>query len=132
MTLFNFSHVKEMMRACFEQKPNFGRALLLLPVVAQGLSIFTIYGSQGLVYLYTRAKIQWTMKDYSTFSSISSVMWLAGSFFGVAVVQRVLRISDLNFIALAFISCIVEYTIKAFATKTWHMYLGKSFGNLLW
>lgn len=114
-----------MASACFKKRPNYGRAILLLTVVAAVLSLFTLYGTNGLIYLYTRKQLEWTMKDFTTFSSISTAIWFVGAFVGVAFIQKWLQISDLTFTAISFLSCVAEYTVKSCARTTWVMYLGK-------
>lgn len=123
-TVLNVSHLKEMFRECFKKRANYGRSKLLLTIAATALATFTLYGASSLIYLYTRNKLQWTMKDFTTFSAIGTV-WVMGGFFGVALIQKFLHISDLSFAAIAMVSCIAESIIKALATTSWHMYLGK-------
>ncbi|KAL0869985.1 hypothetical protein ABMA27_006172 [Loxostege sticticalis] len=124
-TVLNVSHLKEMFRECFKKRANYGRSKLLLTIAATALATFTLYGASSLIYLYTRNKLQWTMKDFTTFSAIGTV-WVMGGFFGVALIQKFLHISDLSFAAIAMVSCIAESIIKALATTSWHMYLGSA------
>lgn len=101
------------------------RAQLLLLTIANSLSIFVLYGLFSLSYMYTREKLHWALKDYTQYSAVTTTISFAGSFFGVAVLQKWLRIGDLAFAMIAFLSVTAEYLIKAFATVTWQMYLGK-------
>ncbi|RVE43766.1 hypothetical protein evm_011615 [Chilo suppressalis] len=126
LTVLNIEHVKEMIYVCFRRKPNYGRAISLLVIMASALSVFTTYGISGLMYLYTRNKIHWTMKDYTIFMAIGPIIWLMGSVGAIAVLQPVFRISDTVFSLISFMSVMVEYAIKAFATKTWQMYFGSA------
>lgn len=121
------AHIKNMLRVCFKKRENHGRAKLLLTIAATTLSTFTLYGASGLIYLYTRNKLQWTMKDFTTFSSVSTV-YVLGGFFAVALLQKIFRIGELCFAAIAMLSCIGENIIKAAAVTTWQMYLGKCMG----
>ncbi|KAL0820576.1 hypothetical protein ABMA28_006421 [Loxostege sticticalis] len=125
--------VKEMFRECFKRRPNNLRTQLLLVTVANSLSVFMLYGLFGLSYMYTREKLHWALKDYTQYSAITTTISFTGSFFGVAVLQKYLSIGDLAFSIVAFLSTAAEYTVKAFAAKTWHMYLGSAislFGGL--
>ncbi|CAH2984478.1 unnamed protein product [Chilo suppressalis] len=123
-TVLNVDHVREFVKVCFKRKPNHGRAITLLVVIATGLFGFPVYGISGLMYLYTRNKLHWTMKDYTTYKSISTVMWFLGSLLAIRVLQRYFRIRDIIFSLVAYMSDSVEYLIKGLATTTWHMYLG--------
>ncbi|XP_021190515.3 probable peptidoglycan muropeptide transporter SLC46 [Helicoverpa armigera] len=129
-SVLDFLLVKEMMRECFKRRPNNGRAQILLLTVANCLSIFTLYGLIGLEYLYVRKKLNWAMKEYTQFSASSTVIGFIGSFVGIVILQKLFRISDLVITNLAFLSTIVEYVIRTFATKSWHMYLGASVSSL--
>ncbi|KAL0869992.1 hypothetical protein ABMA27_006174 [Loxostege sticticalis] len=126
LSAIKLSHLKEMASACFKRRPNYRRAILLITVASSTLALFTLYGTNGLLYLYTRTQLQWTMEDFTTFSSISTAVWFAGSFIGVAFIQKWTRMSDLTFIALSCLSCVFEYIIKACARTTWVMYLGSA------
>uniref|UniRef100_A0A2A4JNQ2 Major facilitator superfamily (MFS) profile domain-containing protein n=1 Tax=Heliothis virescens TaxID=7102 RepID=A0A2A4JNQ2_HELVI len=129
-SVLDFLLVKEMMRECFKRRPNHGRAQILLLTIANCLSIFTLYGLMNLEYLFTRKKLNWAMKEYTQFSALSTVIGFIGSFIGVVILQKLFRISDLVITNLAFLTTIVEYVIRTFATKTWHMYLGASISSL--
>ncbi|XP_041984971.1 proton-coupled folate transporter-like [Aricia agestis] len=122
-SLLDLSLVKEMMVKCFKKRPNYGRAVILFLTVANSLSIFILYGLLSLDYMYCRQKLHWAIKQYSTFSAVHTTTSFFGSFFGVILVQKYLRVSDLVFAIIAFASQSIEYIIKAFATVSWHMYL---------
>ncbi|XP_063830583.1 probable peptidoglycan muropeptide transporter SLC46 [Ostrinia nubilalis] len=124
-SVLDFSHVKDMLTESFKEKPNYGRAKLLLTVGGSTLNAFAMFGTMGLMYLYTRNKLQWTMKDFTTFSALS-IVWSLGGFFGVALIQKMFHISDLSFATIAVFSCVVENIIKAGAIDTWQMYLGSA------
>lgn len=81
----------------------------------------------GLEYLYTREKLHWAMKDYTLFSAVSTTISFFGSFIGIGLLQKIFKLSDLVIPNIAFVSYIVEYIIRTFASTTWHMYLGKLF-----
>ncbi|XP_028031101.1 proton-coupled folate transporter-like [Bombyx mandarina] len=125
-TLLDWSLVKQMARECFKKRPNFGRAQILLLTVANSLTIFILYGSMNLEYLYTREKLRWALKDYTLYSALSTTISFAGGFLGIIVVQKLLKIGDLAFVNVAYLSMIVEYVVKALAVSTWHMYLSST------
>ncbi|KAJ0174070.1 hypothetical protein K1T71_010216 [Dendrolimus kikuchii] len=115
--------VKEMTRECFKKRPNHGRAQILLLTFANSLTIFILYGLISLEYLYTREKLHWSIKNYTIFSAVNTMISFIGGFFGIMVVQRFLHVGDLTFVNIAFLSTIAEYVIKALAVESWHMYL---------
>ncbi|KAJ8717954.1 hypothetical protein PYW07_005884 [Mythimna separata] len=129
-SVLDFLLVREMFRECFKRRPNNGRAQLLLLTLANSLSIFILYGIFNLEYLFTRQQLHWAMKEYTQFSAISTMIAFLGSFIGIALLQKLLRLSDLVVANLGFITNIADYMIRTFATKSWHMYLGASVGSL--
>lgn len=113
-----------MLVECFKQRPNYGRAQVLLMTVANSLSIFIMFGLMSLEYLYTRQKLNWAIKQYTMYSATHTTISFFGSFFGVMLIQRLFKVSDLAFAMTAFLSASGEYLVKTFATASWHMYTG--------
>ncbi|XP_013162941.1 PREDICTED: proton-coupled folate transporter-like [Papilio xuthus] len=124
LSVLDFSLIKEMGKKCFKKRPNHGRAQILLLTFANSFSIFIMMGLMNLEYNYTRTKLHWAIKEYTTFSAVNTTITFLGSLIGVILIQKLLRISDLLFSMLAFLSSTVEYIIKMFAVTTWFMYLG--------
>ncbi|KAM3963294.1 putative peptidoglycan muropeptide transporter SLC46 [Aphomia sociella] len=125
--------VKEMITECFKWRPNNLRAQILLLSLANSLTVFIMYGMAGVEYLYTRRKLNWALSEFNQFSAASVLISFVGSFIGVAVIQKCLGVSDLTFSIVSFISSAAEYTVKALAVVTWHMYLSAGvtmFGGL--
>ncbi|XP_050681466.1 solute carrier family 46 member 3-like [Leptidea sinapis] len=123
-SVLNISLIKEMITECFKERPNHGRAQILLLTVANSLSVFILYGVMSLEYLYTRHKLNWAIKQYTLYSAVHTTVNFVGAFFGVVVVQRLFHVTDLAFSIVAFLSATSEHLIKAFAVMSWHLYLG--------
>lgn len=126
-TILNFSLVKEMMTTCFKKRRNHGRAQILLLTLANTMCIFILYGIINLGYMYTREKLHWAVKENSIYSATNTLISLAGALIGVKVGGKLLGIGDLPLAILGYFSAIAEFILIAFSTRTWHMYLGKSF-----
>ncbi|KPJ09641.1 Proton-coupled folate transporter [Papilio machaon] len=124
LSVLDFSLIKEMVKKCFKKRPNHGRAQILLLTFANSFSIFIMMGLMNLEYNYTRTKLHWAIKEYTTFSAVNTTITFMGSLIGVILIQKLLRISDLLFSMFAFLSSTVEYMIKMLAVTTWFMYLG--------
>lgn len=124
-SVLDFKLIKEMIVECFKKRPNHGRAQILLLTVANSLSIFILYGLMSLEYLYTRHKLNWAIKQYTIYSAVNTTISFFGSFFGVVIVQKIFKVTDLAFSTIAFLSTTADYLVKAFATVSWQMYMGK-------
>ncbi|VVD04451.1 unnamed protein product [Leptidea sinapis] len=120
-SVLNISLIKEMITECFKERPNHGRAQILLLTVANSLSVFILYGVMSLEYLYTRHKLNWAIKQYTLYSAVHTTVNFVGAFFGVVVVQRLFHVTDLAFSIVAFLSATSEHLIKAFAVMSWHI-----------
>ncbi|CAB3234916.1 unnamed protein product [Arctia plantaginis] len=123
-TIFDGLLVKEMVHECFKRRPNNGRAQILLLTLANSLSIFILYGTLPLDYLYTREKLNWTLYDFKMFDAISTTISFVGAFVGIGLLQKLIGFGDLFTSNIAYISTLADSTIRAFAISSWHMYLG--------
>ncbi|XP_026494284.2 probable peptidoglycan muropeptide transporter SLC46 [Vanessa tameamea] len=125
-TVLDIKLMKEMFVECFKKRPNHGRAQILLLTFANSLSIFLMYGLMSLEYMYTRQRLHWAIKQYTIYSAFNTTISFFGSFFGVILVQRLFKVTDLAFSIVAFSSSTAHYLIKTFATVSWHMYLASA------
>ncbi|CAH2267017.1 proton-coupled folate transporter-like [Pararge aegeria] len=121
-TVLDFKLIKTMISECFKKRPNHGRAQILLLTFANSLSIFILMGQMSLDYLYTRQKLHWAIQQFTIYSATHTTISFFGSFFGVMLVQRFFKVTDLAFATVAFLSASTEFLINAFATASWHMY----------
>ncbi|KAI5642981.1 major facilitator superfamily domain-containing protein [Phthorimaea operculella] len=121
--IFKFSLAKEMLRVVFKRRPNKGRAQIVMLILINTVTIFIIYGMFSLDYSYARLKLQWSMREFTIFTAVATIIGCVGGFVGVAFIQRILSVPDLAFIAFALFSASVEFVVKAFATEGWHFYL---------
>ncbi|XP_013137271.1 PREDICTED: proton-coupled folate transporter-like [Papilio polytes] len=124
--ILDWLHVREMVHECFKERPNHGRVQILLLIFVRCISVFLLFGTLGLEYLYSRTKLNWALDDYNTFSAVSTAILFVGSFFGIMVVQKLLRISDLTFAIMSMCMSGTEFFLKAFAVTSWQMYLSVS------
>ncbi|XP_050681457.1 uncharacterized protein LOC126976873 isoform X2 [Leptidea sinapis] len=116
--------VKDMFRESFKKRPNYGRTLILLIAMIKMLLIIINFGLGSLEYLFTRQKLNWSLQHYTTYSAVTTTISFFGSFFGVMIVQKLLRIGDIQFTIIAVMSTIGEYIVKTCAVAGWYMYLG--------
>lgn len=77
--------------------------------------------------MYVREKLHWSLKDYNTYSAVTTTISFVGAFIGVSVIQRVFGISDVVFSIIAFVSSAAESIIKAFVITSWQIYFGEFF-----
>lgn len=114
-----------MIRECFKERPNKGRAQIFLLAAVRILLIMMLYGLLSLEYMYTRQKLQWSLRQYTMYSSVSTLLAFVGVFLGVIIVQKLLRLGDVAFSMLALFTASVDNLLKLFAVDSWYMYFGK-------
>ncbi|GBP07952.1 Solute carrier family 46 member 3 [Eumeta japonica] len=125
-TMLDCSLVRSMVETCLKRRPNRTRSIIFLLIICSAISILVINGLSNLEYLYTRQKLQWSLESYSIYGAVNTLVQVVGLLVGVTFMQKVLKISDIHLVLLSYLSIIGEYLIRAFAVKSWHMYLGTS------
>lgn len=81
-----------------------------------------MHGNWTLNYLFVRERFGWTLREWTIFESSNTFISVFGLFIGLTVLKKTLKISDMKLAVLALISSVVDSTIKAFATNSFHMY----------
>ncbi|CAG9563935.1 unnamed protein product [Danaus chrysippus] len=121
--IFDLQYMKEMFTECFKERPNFGRTQIILIATVRLLIMIVTIGTMNLEYFYSRKKLHWTLRDYTTFSAFGTVIAFVGGFFGIMICQRLCRLGDIPFSIIAILSAIIDNIIKLFAVQSWQMYL---------
>ncbi|XP_032520132.2 probable peptidoglycan muropeptide transporter SLC46 [Danaus plexippus] len=121
--IFDLQYMKEMFTECFKERPNYGRTQIILIATVRLLVMIVTIGTMNLEYFYSRKKLHWTLRDYTTFSAIGTVIAFVGGFFGIMICQRICRLGDIPFSIIAILSAILDNIIKLFAVQSWQMYL---------
>lgn len=86
--------------------------------------------SMEVFYLFAREKFQWTLKEATIFESTSLLTAVLGSFVGLLMLKRLLKISDVLIAALAVSSSTLDAILRAAADSKVEMYFASSVGLL--
>jgi MFS transporter, PCFT/HCP family, solute carrier family 46 (folate transporter), member 1 len=124
--LVSHAPVVDMLKTCFKRRPFGERRILWCLVVILMFTIFTLNGTSNIFYLFAQEKFQWTLRQTTTFDSISLVISLVGAFIGIVFLKKLLKISDLSLAIISIVSMIVDSLIKAFAESPTTMYVASS------
>uniref|UniRef100_W8BYE5 Solute carrier family 46 member 3 n=1 Tax=Ceratitis capitata TaxID=7213 RepID=W8BYE5_CERCA len=128
--LFDLAAVREMWQTCFKPREYNDRAIVCLAMVAYSISVFVIDGSMTVFYLFIREIFHWSIKDFTTFETISMLVSTVGNILGVIILKRILKLSIVHVGILAFISESMGSCARAFADTNWIMYLSVGLGAL--
>ncbi|KAH8355685.1 proton-coupled folate transporter [Drosophila serrata] len=127
---FRFDLVKDLVRTCFQRRPNYDRAIIWLTMVALTIAIFDMEGEGTVNYMFMQEKFNWTIKDYSLFNAARIVIQIVGSIVGMVVLRRVLKLSIVTMAMLSLACCVLESTVRATAVYWQEMYLGMTLGMM--
>lgn len=121
--IFSSGRIREIFKTFGKRRENNGRKILWSLMLIVTLVVFTMHGTGALNYLFVREKFEWTLREWTTFESSNTIISVAGLFIGLTVLKKFLGISDMKLAVLALMSSVVDSTFKAFATRSFHMYL---------
>ncbi|XP_011180974.1 uncharacterized protein LOC105211320 [Zeugodacus cucurbitae] len=112
---------------CFKfplvKRPNHGRLLLILLILAYFLTLGPVSGENDYWYRYTLIKLNWNGNDFSFFFTFSSAAALVGTFIGTAILSKLLKFSDPTIGILSAVAIVISRVLFAFAKDTKAFYV---------
>lgn len=120
--IFSKDRVQEIFATFRKTRENNGRKILWSLMLIVTLVVFTMHGTGTLNYLFVRERFAWTLREWTIFESSNTFISVFGLFFGLAVLKKFFKISDMKLAVLALTSSVVDSIFKAFATNSFHMY----------
>lgn len=122
VVIFNFELVKDMSRTLVKVRPNNGRTIMWLLIAVGGMVEFAIAG-RVLFFLYTRRQFGWDVEMYSLWLSSELAIIMFGNFFGIFLMRKLFKMSDLGLLTLSTINHLGDYLIKGSARQGWQLFL---------
>ncbi|XP_039444141.1 tetracycline resistance protein, class D-like [Culex pipiens pallens] len=122
VAIFNFELVKDMSRTLVKVRPNNGRTIMWLLIAVGGMVEFAIAG-RVLFFLYTRRQFEWDVAMYSLWLSSELAIIMFGNFFGIFLMRKLFKMSDLGLLTLSTINHLGDYLIKGSARQGWQLFL---------
>uniref|UniRef100_A0A1A9VRP7 Major facilitator superfamily (MFS) profile domain-containing protein n=1 Tax=Glossina austeni TaxID=7395 RepID=A0A1A9VRP7_GLOAU len=121
---FDKNHVLETFQVAFKKGANKRRKRVILLMVVVMVVIGPIYGEMNVMYLFTRYRFNWSEVEYSIFNTFAVVTSLIGVLFCVGILSHKLKLDDALVGVISSTSKILSGFVYAFATVSWHMYVG--------
>uniref|UniRef100_A0A1A9WCM0 Major facilitator superfamily (MFS) profile domain-containing protein n=1 Tax=Glossina brevipalpis TaxID=37001 RepID=A0A1A9WCM0_9MUSC len=121
---FDKNHVLETFQVAFKKGVNKRRKRVILLMVVVMVVIGPIYGEMNVMYLFTRYRFNWSEVEYSIFNTFAVVTSLIGVLFCVGILSHKLKLDDALVGVISSTSKILSGFVYAFATVSWHMYVG--------
>ncbi|XP_017489335.1 PREDICTED: uncharacterized protein LOC108377573 [Rhagoletis zephyria] len=105
------------------KRPNHGRMLLILLIIAYFLTLGPVSGENDYWYRYTLIKLNWNGNDFSFFFTFSSAAALIGTFIGTAILSKLLKFADSTIGILSAVAIVISRILFAFAKDTKSFYV---------
>lgn len=99
--------------------------LLIVTMTFMVVFIMAVNAGGSVLFLYVRKKFNWSLHDYTVFSSETSIAWILGSLVGGYLLNKLLHVRESLIIIMGCLCLFVGHILQGLATKNWQMYLGK-------
>ena len=91
---FRIQHVKDGFAAVLKKRDHYKRAIIILLLVSFELEIFALNGKWSSFYLFFRRQLQWTIIEYSRYTTILGVIGLVAQYLVVPFLTKKLHFQD--------------------------------------
>ncbi|ODM98082.1 Proton-coupled folate transporter [Orchesella cincta] len=91
--IFDLRSLKDTMATVFRPRSGPRRKWVILLMVTIFMRMLALFGTMQVGYLYTRNKFQWDATNFSTFSTIDTVICLSGGLFTL-LMMKIFDLSD--------------------------------------
>ncbi|KAI5645164.1 major facilitator superfamily domain-containing protein [Phthorimaea operculella] len=123
VSFFNLSHVVDTLYVAYRKRENRKRVKVLLTL----FTVFILYGptmsEHGILYLFTRTRLNWDIVNYSLYTSYSIILHSFGAMFSITVLSKKLQVDDSLLCLISITSKFVGAIWTAFVTTNLEMYL---------
>uniref|UniRef100_A0A1B0G085 Uncharacterized protein n=1 Tax=Glossina morsitans morsitans TaxID=37546 RepID=A0A1B0G085_GLOMM len=121
---FDPTLVLDYIRFPFIKRPNNGRMILLLLILAYVCIVGPVYGELDFWNRFTFLQLNWNGNDYSIYSTFSSALALVGTFIGTTIFSKVFKFSDALLGIISALTTAISRLLFAFSRNTITFYAG--------
>ncbi len=111
------------MKALFQRRSHNLRLYLILMVACFELEMFVNIG-EGNNYLYLRKVLDFTMKDYTRYSTIVGVIGIVAQYITVPLFSEKFHLHDSTIVLIDIAGCFVQTVLLIFVQGEWMLYVG--------
>lgn len=122
-SLFDMSHVKDLISTCTKKRDGFDRCIVWFCVTYLVINVLIMEGSMSIGYFFTNTRLGWDIDQYSIYMVANIGLGMVGTLLGVKVIGSLAGFSEVSMAVLAALSSLADALVKAFAWQSWHMYL---------
>lgn len=120
-----------MLKTTFNRRQSYVRCILLLTIGILMIYILASNSDSSIFFQFLRTKFQWTLEQYTLYKSLKDLVWIIGIYFGLSILHKLLKVGETPLLFLGFFTYFVSVLMQAFATASWHIYLGNIDRNYL-
>lgn len=121
--LFSMKSASEMRETIKKPRKFNENEILWKLIIIQMLVFFILDGSNSIFYLFTMTNFNWTLKEFSLYSSTITILNVFGNLCGIFVFKNLFKFSDGSVLVLSTISRTLDSLFKTFANSTMQMYM---------
>ncbi|XP_012226552.1 probable peptidoglycan muropeptide transporter SLC46 isoform X1 [Linepithema humile] len=126
--IFDLTIVKNLINTCIKKREGFDRLLIWNCIACLTFLLIIIEGNLSIEYLFTSARLGWTVKEFSIYISINIVVGIFGMILGTKFFHNYLGFPEAIVAVISLISAAGAILVYAFTWKSWHMYLSLMIG----
>ncbi|XP_061398530.1 uncharacterized protein LOC133334259, partial [Musca vetustissima] len=124
LDFFDPTLVVDYVKFPFKKRPNRGRMLLLLIIMAEICIIGPAVGEGEFWKSFTFKKLNWNGNDYSVYSAFNSALTVVGTLIGTTILSKLLKLSDALVGIVATLFTALSRVLFGFASNTATFYAG--------
>lgn len=80
--------MKDLINTCIKKRDGFDRTLVWSCIACLTLLLITFQGNLAIGYLFTSARLGWTIDQFSIYVATSVVIGILGTILGIKIIQR--------------------------------------------
>ena len=111
------------MRAIAKKRDHNLRMYLILMIFCFEMEMFVNVG-EGSTYLYLRRTLEFTMSDYTRYSTVVGVIGIVAQYVTIPILSERLKLHDSTIILIDIGGCFIQTVILACIQAEWMLYLG--------
>lgn len=83
------------------------------------------FGTSILMFQFLREKFQWSLKQYTLYSSLNNFVILIGSICGPLILHKLFHVREIIVIFFGELSAMSSAIFIGLAKESWQIYVGK-------
>ena len=117
-----------MFVTCFRPRDNHIRTIISLLIADKLISDLGVHSEQGIVYIFSKEKFNWTEQEYSTFKAISTCTRGLGTMM-MTPFLKMMSVSDPIISYLGILSSTVSYYLCGLSIAPWMLWMAATLGS---